>query len=516
MKRFNTLLAVLLVASTAVFGMDEVVSISLIDPDTDTEIRVLNDGDTIDVNTDGFSIALRANTGPSGAGSVQLVLTGAEFENRIDNTVPYTVHGDGSGDIFAWSPSLGSYTLTATPYEFGGGTGDAGTALSIDFVIINDVTSGDPPPVADGAYIESGGLVIMEAETEDATSSTNWYYRQDVSGFTNEGYYEWKFGDPSLSITGAGSGIITYEVDITTTGRYRFVIRSAAPDNNDHNDVWARFPDNGAVKVQGASEGSLGTGWFKVYQNVSGNTWTYQTKTVDFDAHQIYSDFDTPGTYRIQLSGRSTLFKVDRLTLYHSSVSSAVGEDPTIPESPRVGDPPPMGCEIPTNPNSSVSSPTSASLFWDFATGAEQYQVQGREVGGSAGRLNVSGTSTFLSIFVPGATYEYRVRAICDGGSVASDYSTIHTFTMPTMREEAVTESLKAFPNPATTFVTIQHTDLASALSIYNITGQVVKTVQLNGNVTTLDIADLAEGSYVARVNDKEGSLLEMVHIIKQ
>jgi hypothetical protein len=513
MNRINIMLAIIIVAAHSVYAMDEVVSISLIDPETDTEIRVLNDGDTIDVNTDGFSIALRANTSPTIVGSVQLQLTGAEFESRVDNNEPFTVHGDDAGsDIFGWFPSLGNYTLTATPYQYGGATGDVGTALSISFTIINDVSSGDPPPVATGAYLESGGLVIMEAETE-ASASSNWYFRSDVSGYTLDGYYEWKFGDPSLGVVGGGSGVITYEVDITTTGRYRFVIRSAAPDNTDHNDVWVRFPDNGAIKVQGASEGSLGTGWFKVYQNFSGNNWTYQTKTVDFDAHQVHTEFDTPGKYKIEISGRSTLFKVDRLTLYHSTVTEAMGTDPTIPESMREGDdPPPTSCDAPENPSSSVSSTTSASVFWDFVSGADEYQVQGRKVGASTRSIFVPGTSTFLSLFSAGLTYEYRVRALC--GTETSAYSAMHTFTMPNARETDHFENYAVFPNPASEFIQLSHSETAASVTLYDVAGQQVLHNGLSGTNSAVSIQEIPAGYYIIQVRGQNNEILHTDNIV--
>ena len=58
---------------------------------------------------------------------------------------PYALFGDnGLGDYSPWVPAVGSYTLTARPYTGSGGTGTAGTALTISFSVLNQLARTAP------------------------------------------------------------------------------------------------------------------------------------------------------------------------------------------------------------------------------------------------------------------------------------------------------------------------------------------------------------------------------------
>ncbi|NNC86099.1 MAG: DUF5060 domain-containing protein, partial [Bacteroidia bacterium] len=107
-----------------------------------------------------------------------------------------------------------------------------------------------------GAFMEQNGLVVVEVES--APTASKWSSQTGVPGYTGTEYYEWDHGNTWLGIEPAGNGILSYQVQITTPGTYRFKFRSASPQVSDHNDVWVRFPVNGAVAP-------LGNSWFKVY-----------------------------------------------------------------------------------------------------------------------------------------------------------------------------------------------------------------------------------------------------------
>jgi hypothetical protein len=179
--------------------------------------------------------------------------------------------------------------------------------------------SSNPSPDGGGTgpFSEQGGLVVVEVES--AKVSDQWTERTSVAGASGK-YYEWRSGDTSLSFDAAGKGLLEYALRITKTGRYHLAIRSAAPHPTDHNDVWVRSPDLAPIRVKGAVEEGLGLTWFKVYQNASNDQWTWITRTKDHDGHDIYLDITKPGTYRVQLSGRSTQFKIDRFVLRHVDV----------------------------------------------------------------------------------------------------------------------------------------------------------------------------------------------------
>ena len=173
-------------------------------------------------------------------------------------------------------------------------------------------------------------------EAESAALSDDWSLRNEIEGSLGQGYYEWKHGNSSQNIDGAGDGILTYTFQIETPGTYQLILRSAAPHNTEHNDVWALFEHNDVVARQSSEkEEDLGQAeWFKVYQNAGGDDWNWAAYTIDHDAHDIFALIDTPGEYVLELSGRSTLFKIDRIVLFHESVDedTAINED--NPESP--------------------------------------------------------------------------------------------------------------------------------------------------------------------------------------
>ena len=202
-------------------------------------------------------------------------------------------------------------------------------------VLFSTPASSQPSGTACAIYAEQGGLLIFE--TESASPTDDWSFQNGVSGALGDGYLEWKHGNDSGSIDKAGGGILSYTFQIQTPGTYRFILRSAAPHNTEHNDVWARFTQNEVYgrKSNGSSEVDLGrNSWFKVYQNKGNDSWNWAASTVDHNAHQIFAEITAAGTYSVQLSGRSTKFKIDRIVLFHESVpqNTATNDDNT--ESP--------------------------------------------------------------------------------------------------------------------------------------------------------------------------------------
>lgn len=127
-----------------------VVSFSLINADTDQVIAAFDPlvpGVVLNLATlPTRNLNIRANTNPATVGSVRFGYDGiANF--RLQDSAPYALASDNDGDYAAWTPTVGSHTVTATPYTGTAATGIAGTALSLTFV----VTDGTPPPPPTGA-----------------------------------------------------------------------------------------------------------------------------------------------------------------------------------------------------------------------------------------------------------------------------------------------------------------------------------------------------------------------------
>ena len=216
----------------------------------------------------------------------------------------------------------------------GGGVRNLGTAPSdtgADWVALVEKTSdsggdGGGTGNCQADFEEQGGRVVIEAERLDLAQG--WNTGNSFSGATGSGYIVWKGGN---SFGSPGNGTISVSIEIHTPGTYRFEWRNRVghgTNSTEANDSWVRFPDaddfygekNGnRVYPKGSGKspnpaGASADGWFKVY--LSGTTdWTWSTNTSDHNAHQVYAEFDSPGVYTLQISGRSNDHLIDRITL---------------------------------------------------------------------------------------------------------------------------------------------------------------------------------------------------------
>jgi hypothetical protein len=125
--------------------LPSVTSFTVIDADSDQPIAgmlMLTSGETIDLaKTPSKRINIRANTSPSIIGSVRFGFDGNP-NYRVESSAPYALASDANGDFNAWTPSVGSHALNATPYTSAGAIGSAGATLSILFNVIDSSAGG--------------------------------------------------------------------------------------------------------------------------------------------------------------------------------------------------------------------------------------------------------------------------------------------------------------------------------------------------------------------------------------
>jgi hypothetical protein len=192
-------------------------------------------------------------------------------------------------------------------------------------------------------FVEDNGLVKVDMAVADFDES-GWTLRTDIEGYSGSGLLVWD-GDASMS--NPGNGKLTFKVNISTPGTYRFLWRSKITignNNTEHNDSWLRIPDahhfygmknNGHVVYPKGTElppipesaeqsnttpnGSGRDGWFKIYMNSL--DWKWHASTSDHDAHNIFAVFDNPGTYTIEVSGRSPGHGIDSFLLFNEDYS---------------------------------------------------------------------------------------------------------------------------------------------------------------------------------------------------
>ncbi|GAB3042575.1 lamin tail domain-containing protein [Spirosoma pulveris] len=141
-------------------GQLALVSFSLMNADTEQEIKLLTPDEQLNLATlPTRNLNIRANTNPATVGSVKLSLSGSQNQNVTETVAPYSLFGDVAGNFNAWVPPVGSYTLTATPYTGAGGTGTAGTPLTMSFSVV------DQTPTTPG-QLTLVSFSLMNADTE--------------------------------------------------------------------------------------------------------------------------------------------------------------------------------------------------------------------------------------------------------------------------------------------------------------------------------------------------------------
>ena len=117
---------------------DGVTGFTLINADTDAPLGALEDGATVNVTRTGTRLSVRADLAAP-VGSVRFTLDGKDY--RTENVAPYALAGDGNGgrDYYAWTPSLGRHTLTATPFAGARAAGAKKAALTVTFTVVDTV-----------------------------------------------------------------------------------------------------------------------------------------------------------------------------------------------------------------------------------------------------------------------------------------------------------------------------------------------------------------------------------------
>jgi len=80
--------------------------------------------------------------------------------------------------------------------------------------------------------------------------------------------------------------------------------------------------------------------------------------------------------------------------------------------------------------------------------------------------------------------------------------------------EEEQLTSVKLYPNPANDFIKIEHKKAINNITIYNITGQIIKTIKAsNSNSAKINIMNLNDGLYYIRVSTENESILKKIII---
>ena len=248
---------------TAAPAGQSVTSYTLVNADTGGDIQALATGTTLNLATlPTTHLNIRANTNPATVGSVVLVLSGAAARNQTESVAPYALFGDnGAGVYNSWTPGVGNYTLTATPYTAGGGGGTAGTPLSIGFSItsqpattsyaltIGTVGSGTVTRNPNQATYPSGSTVSLTATAGVGYQFSGW--SGDATGTANP-----------LSVPMNGNKNITATFTAIPATTYTLTVSAVGSGTVTRNPNQATYPSGSTVSLTAtAGVGFTFAGW---------------------------------------------------------------------------------------------------------------------------------------------------------------------------------------------------------------------------------------------------------------
>lgn len=311
-------------------------------------------------------------------------------------------------------------------------------------------------------YEERNGLVVIE--TENLNLPSGWQRKTAKTNYTGSGYIDWVNAE---NFNTTGIGLIETTVRITRTGRYTFQWRNQVGIGTvltEHNDTWLRFPDASDFYAQGGRtvypygsgktpnpNGAGSNGWFKVYFNAGTTTWAWATRASDRENLQIMVEFDTPGVYKLQISARSQGHLLDRIVMFHSSVSAATAQNLSNGETRCTGGTTPNRAPVVANaiPNQSATVGTNfnytfpTNTFTDADGDALTYRASltsGAAL--PAGITFNAGSRTFSGTPSTAGTYNIRVTATDGRGGQASDDFTLTVNPASTAQQAVVSFSL--------------------------------------------------------------------------
>ncbi len=168
------------------------------------------------------------------------------------------------------------------------------------------------------------------------------------------------------------------------------------------------------------------------------------------------------------------------------------------------------GLEIPTlvSPSNGALNQQIASLVldWNNTSNTTFYEYQYSTDVQFVSPAPVSATSTVSSVIINGlnynTTYYWRVRS--NDGNGYSYWSSVWSFT--TASNIGIDENVASFdlyPNPVKGFINLKFDDSdIRKISIYDVLGQQVWSVEVSGESAQIDLSMLSPGSYIVRVQD--------------
>ncbi len=123
------------------------ITLTLVDASTDSDVRLLQNGDVIALDEFVMGLSVRADTTATNHQSARFSLNGSVFST--ENFVPYAIAGDRGGDYRAWNPAPGEYEIGVKLYSEDRGAGETLGAHNITVEIVATNPNPNPAPAPD-------------------------------------------------------------------------------------------------------------------------------------------------------------------------------------------------------------------------------------------------------------------------------------------------------------------------------------------------------------------------------
>ncbi len=453
-----------------VVDVPEVVSLTLINADTDEPIAVINDGDTIDFRIyDTANFNVEANIGDLAPRSVVFDFNGVERFRR-ENEAPYALGGDRRGDFRRVDFIDGVNTITATPYTARGGRGDAGIAKTVTFEIIG------------GVLPEVESFTLINADTNEAIGPLNDGDVLDVSTFDTANFSV----VANVGALEAGSVVFDYN------GVAEFRKQNKVP-----------------YSLGGGRDGNFR----KVPFELGANTIT----ATPYTKRGGRGDAGTANTISFEVVSPDAP-EIGRLVLVNADTNEEIG---------AIGDGDVLDLsQYPTTGLSIIAETEGegvGSVLFDF-NGIRGYQTENAAPYALNGDRRGRYKPTF---FAPGVNVlTARLYTEKRGGGLLTDEITISFEVLPVTNaasKEINASAAKVYPNPVVDVANFDMSDSGQQVlngTLFNLLGQLVMPtfdfeVNDRGNAF-LDMTNLSQGTYILRLTNDQGEIVSQVKVLKQ
>lgn len=296
----------------------------------------------------------------------------------------------------------------------------------------------EPAACIGAAFEENDGYVVFEAE--DVTLNDAWIvtnsFAEDALG---EGHIEYTGSNSYGSVP--ENTIMTYEVKINTPGVYQFKWRSRngkdAVKFDEENDSWLKIEADEFYGMKAGNKTNIGDHYSKIWiQDLNKWSWNCFGEHAGVNGMDVFARFDNPGTYKINIAGRSHNHPIDRIALYQTGKGGIAMSNDTPPSS--------SGCNTGSG-KKDYASPINqqGKLFknpilidgnndkaWDFVDAVEaKYESAGKELPAEADlsfkyKVGYDETNLYLQVDVK----DDQLKAFGGSGNDFSDWDNIQLY----------------------------------------------------------------------------------------